>query len=208
MRPLEELAIPSTVQALLASRVDRLGTPDKEILETAAVIRKRFSERLLARVTGVPEEDLIASLRRLTDSEFLREERLYPDRVLVFKHPLMQEVAYQSQLSGPRAGVHSEVARAYEDILEDSLDENSALIAHHWEQSGNSLAAARWVHRAARWLTLSHPGEAMELWRKLLRLLDASPATAEIAFVRARVPLDALARRFPGNARRRGFSTL
>jgi tetratricopeptide (TPR) repeat protein len=66
------------------------------------------------------------------------------------------------------------------------LDENAALIAHHWEQSGNSLAAARWVHRAARWLTQSHPGEAMELWRKLLRLLDASPSTAEIAFVRAR----------------------
>ena len=46
-QPVEELAIPATVQAVLAARIDRLAEREKQVLQTASVIGKSFSERML-----------------------------------------------------------------------------------------------------------------------------------------------------------------
>ena len=186
-RSVEEIAIPRTVQALISARIDRLGERDKLLLDTAAVIGKSLSEPVLRHVSRLPDEELALGIQVLVSSEFLLEQGLYPERVLTFKHPLTQEVAYQSQLSDQRAPVHAAVARALEETDEgERLDEDAALIAHHWEQSGNGLAAARWVHRAARWIGPSNPAESMALWRKLLRLLEPAPRSPEISFLAAR----------------------
>ena len=67
-----------------------------------------------------------------------------------FKHPLTQEVALGSQLQERRARVHAAVARAIEAAHAEKLDEHAALLAHHWEEAGEALAAARWHTRAAR----------------------------------------------------------
>ena len=41
------------------------------------------------------------ALCELTESGFLYEAELYPERVLAFRHPLTREVAYGTQLGGP-----------------------------------------------------------------------------------------------------------
>ncbi len=185
-RPVEQLAIPQTVQALIAARIDRLPERDKLLLDQAAVVGKRFPESVLQAISNLPDEAFAESVRALGSAGFIFEESLYPERVLAFRHPLTQEVAQQSQLSEQRQTVHAAVARALEEKADASADEPAALIAHHWEQSGNSLAAARWVHRAARRIGPSNPGEAMALWRKLLQLLDGTPERPEHAFLGAR----------------------
>ncbi len=52
--PITQLQVPPTVQALLSSRIDRLGEREKHVLQTAAVIGKEFSEPLLAGVLFPP----------------------------------------------------------------------------------------------------------------------------------------------------------
>ncbi|HVO28000.1 MAG TPA: AAA family ATPase, partial [Candidatus Margulisiibacteriota bacterium] len=55
-RPADTFAIPATVQAILAARIDRLSERDKSVLQTAAAIGREFSEPLLRRVLFPPFE--------------------------------------------------------------------------------------------------------------------------------------------------------
>jgi tetratricopeptide (TPR) repeat protein len=87
-------------------------------------------------------------------------------------------VAYGSQLGERRARVHASVARAIERLDADKLDERSALLAHHWEQAGEALEAARWHARAAGWVARSDREAARLHWlqvRRLLAPLEDSP---------------------------------
>jgi len=148
--PIEALALPVTVQALLASRIDRLGERAKHLLEAAAVIGKQFDEPLLREVSGVVDDrDLDAALSMLQEQDFLRLVTLAPHPEYAFKHPLMGDVAYHSQLGERRARLHAAVATALETLHADRLGEYASLIAHHWEASGMRFEAARWKRRAA-----------------------------------------------------------
>ena len=148
--PIEGLALPVTVQALLAARIDRLGERAKDLLQVAAVIGKQFDEPLLREVSGLGDgHDLDAVLGVLQDEEFFRLVTLSPKPEYAFKHPLVCEVAYLSQLGERRAQVHAAVATALEKLRSDRLGEYASLIAHHWEASGMRFEAARWKRRAA-----------------------------------------------------------
>src|SRR5207249_1373084 len=84
----DEVALPATVQALLAARIDRLGEREKQTLETAAVLGLEFAEPLLRRVAELPDGELAPALRGLVSAELLYEVALYPEAVYAFKHPL------------------------------------------------------------------------------------------------------------------------
>ena len=192
VRPAAELRLPSTVQAVLAARIDRLAEREKGVLQTAAVIGREFAEPILRRVVELPEAELAAALQRLTAAEFIYEEALGPEPEYTFKHPLTQEVAYRSQLGERRERVHAEVARAIADLYRDRLDEKAALLAQHWEASGDALEAARWHDRAARWAARSHVMEAVQHWRKVRELVQRAADSFEAADLDLRACLSLL----------------
>jgi predicted ATPase len=103
-RDIDSLEIPTTVQLVLAARIDRLGEREKNVLQAASVIGREFSASLLRRVAGIDESVLGDALRTLVQAEFLHETALYPEAEYAFKHPLTQEVALSSQLRERRAG--------------------------------------------------------------------------------------------------------
>ena len=153
----ERVVIPTTVQSLLATRIDLLPENDKEALEVAAVIGKEFGEPLLRAVIAASSRgpaigaELAQSLDRLLHAELIVERALYPEAEFAFRHPLVQEVAYHSQLAERRARTHAEVAQALEQQYAASLDERAPLLAHHREAAGETLAALRWHARAGAW---------------------------------------------------------
>src|SRR5262249_28894683 len=65
--------LPDTVQAVLAARMDRLGSGDKRMLQCAAVVGKEVPIRLLEPVTGLGADEMRRSLDRLEAAEFLYE---------------------------------------------------------------------------------------------------------------------------------------
>jgi adenylate cyclase len=69
------------------------------------------------------------------------------------------------------------VARAIEAAHSDKLDEESALLAHHWDEAGEPLPAARWHRRAAAWAGLSDPAQAYRHWQRVLALVRELPAS-------------------------------
>jgi class 3 adenylate cyclase/tetratricopeptide (TPR) repeat protein len=178
-KPVDELAIPASVQAVLAARIDRLGEREKQVLQTASVIGRNFSEPILKGVAELRETELAASLSSLQRAEFIYEEALYPEAIYAFKHALTQEVAYRSQLTERRARVHAAAAQTIAELYPDRLDEQAALLAHHLEEAGEALEAARWHARAAQWVGLSDLAETVRHWRQVRSLLERLPESAD-----------------------------
>jgi adenylate cyclase len=171
--------IPATVQSVLAARVDRLPDAAKAVLQAAAVIGREFTEPVLRRIVEGTAEALAGALATLTRAELVLEQALYPEAAYAFKHPLTHEVAYRSQLTERRRRVHARVAAALADLRAGSLDERSALLAHHWEEAGDALQALRWHARAGEWLGTRAPVEAMRHWQAVRRLLLEVPESPE-----------------------------
>ena len=181
LTPVEQLPVPSSVQALLAARMDRLPEREKRVLQTAAVIGKSFRGPILEQVIDLAPNDLADSLAVLRNAEFIYEESLYPVAEYSFQHPLTQEVALGSLLGDRRRAAHAAVARATEAFDADRLDEQAALLAHHHAEAGGALEAARWHARAATFVGKSDFAEARRNWqrvRELLRDVEDEPAAA------------------------------
>ncbi len=172
-RSIEELSVPTTVQTVLAARIDRLRPEAKRLLQAVSVAGKEVGERTLTLVAGFDDPDACeTALKELIDAGFLYELELYPERVLAFRHPLTREVAYGTQLAEQRAATHAATARALIELNPERHEELAALIASHMESGDEPLEAARWAARAAHWAGHSQPHDALRLWSTVTRLAD------------------------------------
>jgi len=175
----DELAVPPTVQAVIAARLDRLSEREKSVLQTASVVGTEFGQRVVERVGDYPAYEVEAALRALVDAEFIIERTPYPEPEFTFKHPLTQEVAYRSQLGERRQRTHAAVARAIADTYAEKLDERAAALAHHWEQAGDGLEAAKWHRRAAEWASHNDTASGLRHWRAVRSLIGAYPGNED-----------------------------
>ena len=178
-RTLDNVGVPATVQAVVAARIDRLAEGDKEILQTASVIGRTFSEPMLCTVAERSEPEVVASLRRLCSAEFLSEEAVHPAPEYRFWHPLTQEVAYGSLLAERRRPIHAAVATELLETDAEGSGEHAALVAHHWQEAGDARLAARWHWRAAEWAAYRDPLDALRRWRLMVDLLSGLEDTPE-----------------------------
>ena len=125
------LTLPTTIQAVLAARLDRLPPTEKRLVQTAAVIGSAVPVPLLQAVTDVAADALPHLLERLQGAELLYETSLVPVPVYTFKHVLTQEVAYGSLLQDQRRALHAQVVKALEALAGDRLAEQVERLAYH-----------------------------------------------------------------------------
>jgi class 3 adenylate cyclase/tetratricopeptide (TPR) repeat protein len=175
----DDAALPPTVQALLAARIDRRPEHEKEVLQTAAVLGREFAEPVLRRVLGPSAGPLAGALDALVAAGFVHQTALFPEAEYAFRHPLTHEVTYRSQLKERRERTHAAAARVIAELRADRLDEHAGVLAHHWEGAGEPLEAARWHARAAAWAGLSNADESLGHWRRVRALVRDLPPSAE-----------------------------
>jgi class 3 adenylate cyclase/tetratricopeptide (TPR) repeat protein len=135
--PLRASAVPSTIQALLAARLDQLEPPERVLVQTAAIVGRSFGRTELAALLPEGGSDFTAELRTLTKKELLRpEHELGPnaDRYR-FRHDLIRDAAYASLPKLDRAILHERYARWLETAWADRLSEFDAIISHHLDQA-------------------------------------------------------------------------
>jgi class 3 adenylate cyclase len=179
--PIERLEVPADVQTVLAARIDRMPEREKRLLQVASIIGKNFSEPLLAAVAGLVPPELKAALAALQRAEFIYTESIYPIAEYSFKHPLTQEVAQRTQLREHRRSLHAAVAAAIEQQASDRQGETAALLAHHWEEAGEMLTAARWNDRAAEWARRTDLAAAVRHSDQVRTLLRGLPRNRDVA---------------------------
>lgn len=177
-------ALPQTVQAVVAARIDRLNAAQKKLLQICAIVGKEVPLEILEDVARREVEDLGAALRELCRLEFLTMPGK-PPHLFAFGHPLIQEVAYSTQLKARRSVIHARVAQSMAQRFGER-PEQAGLIGHHFEAAGQPFEAARHIVRAARWLVSADSTAASRQWQRVRTLLQAQPRTAEADRLRIR----------------------
>ena len=176
-KPMAEIRVPSTVQAILGARIDRLSPEDKRLLQSASVIGKDVPFVLLQAIAGAGPDELHQSLRRLQATEFLYEARLFPALEYTFRHALTHVVAYDSLLPERRRALHGQVLYELERLYSDRMTERVETLGYHalrgelWEKAVSYLRLA--AHKAHdRWAL----GEAIVHTQQALDALERLPA--------------------------------
>ena len=175
----QAIQVPTTVQALLASRIDRLPPEERRLLQAAAVIGKDVPFVLLQAVAE-DETELHRDLAHLQAAEFLHEARLFPELEYAFKHALTHEVAYASLVHERRLALHRGVLEALERRLADRPSEECERLARHAVGAESWDKAAWYLRQAAqRAIERSSYAAAAALLRQSLQVLARLPETPE-----------------------------
>ncbi|MBA3592616.1 MAG: AAA family ATPase [Polaromonas sp.] len=179
-------ALPATVQAVIGERIDRLVAAQRTLLHICAVIGKEIPLPVLQDVAVYLVSQVESGLDGLCEVELLQLLReIAGERRFAFRHPLIQEVAYSSQLKARRANLHAAVAVAMEAHYSAQPGEFAALIAYHYAAAGKFVQAAQHEARAAKWTGSTHSAQATKHWRRVWALLEGQERSHEVNSLRA-----------------------
>jgi tetratricopeptide (TPR) repeat protein len=172
----DEDRLPASVQAIIGARIDALTPQEKNVVHIAAVVGKEFPLSVVQAVAKAPRQRIESILDRLHEAQII-EPKFGAEDEYFFRHPLIQEVAYNGQLRSRRGELHAAVAIALESHYSTNIDEFAALIAHHHESAGSNGQAALYAARAAIWIGSAISSQALDHWHQVRRLLDEEPAS-------------------------------
>ena len=125
-----EVSVPETIPE--SSWRDSTGSGDgKRTVQLASVIGRQFLQRLLERIAGLSGK-LEGLLQELKALEIIYEQGLLPEPAYIFKHAVIQDVAYGSLLKERRRELHRAVGGAIEELYPDRLADHYQELAHHF----------------------------------------------------------------------------
>ncbi len=201
--PVEEVELPRSIQALIATRLDGLPEGEKAVLQDASVVGRVFWLGAVAEITGRSAGEIRESLGRLRVKELIvpHEPSSFSDEhEFSFRHNLIRDGAYDSLPKALRADKHAGVARWAEARAGDRADEIAELIATHQLEAlryleelgdrdeGLLRSAFRWSKTAGdRTAALWQQAQAVRWYREAERLADAigMPAAERTEVARA-----------------------
>ena len=168
--------LPATVQSLLTARVDSLPAGDREFLQVASVIGRRFDAHLLTAVLG-KDDDIAPRLEAMQTLDLVRLEGRSND--WIFKHGLVRDALYQSLLTQARSALHLKIAQEMERRSGNRLTEAAERLAHHYCQTARADRAFTYLLMAGnKSLSVYSLDEATTHFATALRLLDKDPDCA------------------------------
>jgi class 3 adenylate cyclase len=193
--PNGDVAVPPTIQALLAARLDQLDASERGVLERGAVEGKIF-HRGGVEALAPEEPDVGTKLMALVRKELVRPDRtqLPGDDAFRFRHLLIRDAAYDGLPKSARAELHERFATWLETHGED-LIERDEILGYHLEQAHRyrveldlhgvetddlALRATERLGAAAERAALRHDATAaVALYERALALPSGSPLTFE-----------------------------
>src|SRR5215469_8628864 len=144
VKPLLAARIPTTVQGVLAARIDRLPADAKQLLQTLSVIGREFPLSLIRAVFARSDDELNKLLSDLQLGEFIYEQPALGDTAFIFKHALTQEVTYNSVLVERRKLMHERIGAAMETLYADRIEDHIVNLARHYARSANPAKAVEY----------------------------------------------------------------
>jgi predicted ATPase/class 3 adenylate cyclase len=175
--PVAPLAIPTSLQASLLARLDRLA-PTRDVAQIGAALGRQFSHELISAVAEMPREQLDDALAQLVHAELIFRRGTPPDAEYTFKHALVQDAAYSTLLRSRRQQLHGRIAAILEARFPETVQAQPDVLAQHYAEAGlTDMAVGYWLVAArqsvARWAL----AEAVTQLRKGLALLVSMPAS-------------------------------
>ena len=173
----EAEALPTTVQSLLAARLDSLEREERRLLQHAAVVGQTFWAGSLEATAAEEGLDLSQALNSLEEKDLLvpgAASRLAGEREYAFKHVLIRDVAYGMLPKSIRSRKHVEVGEFLTERAGDRPDAFAGLVAEHYARA-SALGAEAGLDAE----------ELARLHEKALELLEAAGDAAAALFSNA-----------------------
>ena len=189
---LVSIAVPPTIQALLAARLDRLAPDERSAAERASVVGRVFEQPAVVALTPTESRSEIPrNLLGLVRKELIRSDRsaLTPWETFRFRHMLIRDAAYERLPKSERAELHETFADWLSGALGDRRAELDEIVGYHLEQAFRYRAElasvdehARDLARRAAQLLIAAGARALErsdvaatvnLYSRAAKLLDA-----------------------------------
>ena len=139
-----ELAVPPTIQALLAARLDRLAPDERTAVECAAVQGQEFRQAALASLVPEPLAGRLAEIQQ----SLVRKDLVRPaaEDTYRFKHLLLRDAAYEALPKEQRADLHERFA----DWIAENAPGLEEILGYHLEQAYGYRAELGPVDSAGR----------------------------------------------------------
>jgi class 3 adenylate cyclase/predicted ATPase len=193
--PVEDLAVPQSLHALIAARLDGLRVEARRVLQDAAVLGKTFSASSLAAITGRPVAELEPLLNELVRKEVfsLQADPWSPERGQYgFLQDLVKRVAYETLSKHDRKEKHLAVAAWFEHAWQGEEADIVEVVASHYLEAYNlapndpdaeqirDLAAGVLAQAAERAAALAANTEAQHYFEKAAQLVGVSGRQGEL----------------------------
>jgi DNA-binding SARP family transcriptional activator/class 3 adenylate cyclase len=173
--PVEPPAIPTTLQASLLARLDRLPAA-REVVQIGAALGRSFSHALISAVAQTPQKQLDDALAQLVNAELIFQRGSPPDAEYTFKHALVQDAAHGTLLRNRRQQIHGRIAATLESQFPDIVAAQPQVLAHHWAEANlNEKAVGYWLKAGQQAVARSAMTEADVQLHKGLNLLASLP---------------------------------
>ena len=170
--------LPDALRAAVRVRLAHVPKELRPMLETAAVLGRRFDFDTLLDVTREPEEQLLGAMEALVKRRLLREE---PEGgVYDFSHDKVREVVYRDIGGARRRLLHQSVADTLERRGEGETPERDAQLAEHYERDHVWSKALRYLVLAGEHAqTLFAMREALHWWDRAVALVESYPESLD-----------------------------
>jgi hypothetical protein len=161
--PLPPLAIPTSLNASLLARLDRLA-PVREVAQIGAALGRQFSHELVSAGEPIRRKQLGAdALARLVGAELIFRRGSPPDAEYTFKHALVQDAAYGTLLLSRRQQIHARIGPCLPARRQTTFA-RSGHRGPHWSQrfpecfrgqsaviSSDQIPSSLWRHDRPDW---------------------------------------------------------
>jgi class 3 adenylate cyclase/tetratricopeptide (TPR) repeat protein len=173
--PLPPLAIPTSLNASLLARLDRLATA-REVAQIGAALGRQFSHELISAVASIPQQQLDDALTQLVNTELIYRRGTPPDAEYTFKHALVQDAAYGAMLRSRRQQLHGQIATALEHQFPETAESQPEILARHCTEAGFvERATAYWLKAGQQAFARGAMTEAAAQFRKGIDLVSRLP---------------------------------
>ncbi len=131
----DDIDVPPTIHALLASRLERLKPADRRVLEVASVIGTDFTGSGVTELSGLRSTEITSALNRLRRLDLAQPSGTYAgdEAVWRFHHVLIRDVAYRRLLKSERADLHERLANWVEAGGTNLAFESDEVVARNLE---------------------------------------------------------------------------
>jgi predicted ATPase len=173
--PVPPLAIPTSLNASLLARLDRLA-PAREVAQIGAALGRQFSHELISAVAPMPEQQVDDALSQLVSAELIFRRGTPPDAEYTFKHALVQDAAYSTLLRSRRRQLHGRIAATLEESFGEIVTTQPGLLAQHCAQAGLAEKAVNyWLKAGRQAIARCAMIEAVAQLRKGLDIVASAP---------------------------------
>ena len=158
--------IPSDIQAVVVSRLDRLPEDLRETVQTACVLGSEFPINVLAHMLS-HDPRLEYKLSAIeTEKIWVR----LSGRRCTFRHALLRDATYDMQLRSRLRELHESAAKSYEEVFAEAPEEHYSTIAFHYQQAEIEDSAVYYLIQAANYAKSNYRNqEAIAFYRSLLK---------------------------------------